>query len=456
MDIEKILSQVPDYKTFFTMEEMDASTYQLAKDYPENVEVFEIGKSRNGHPILCLKIGHGKNNVLAFASPHPNEPVGSTMLEFLTSKVAQDDSLWKEYDLTWYFIKSVDPDGTKLNEGWFKGPFNIRNYALNFFRPAGFEQVEWTFPFKYKTLKFDSPIPETAALAELISRIKPVFMYSLHNAGFGGVYWYISEEVPNIYPALWDLVDKMELPLRLGEPETPYATRFAKAFYRQPSSIDRYEYILKFQGKDPAEVIKSGGGSFDYVKEICDAFTLVCEVPYFYNMDISDLSESDMMRSDAVLASCDISEEFSSFSRSLVGRMEEYVTPGNSLFTAAKNFSEDRSLDSKRNWAKTSPECQRKATVAEKFTNLYSTRFYSVLSVAMLGRAAQRELDLDPEADEKKVKVLTEVRDCAFQKVDETVDFLEREIEYQVVPIRKLITIQLASGLYCLQEAMNK
>lgn len=456
MDVEKIIAEVPRYESFFTMDEMDASTLRLSREYPDVVEVREIGRSRNNHPVLCLKIGHGKRNVLAFASPHPNEPIGSTMLEFLTRKIAEDDRLWKEHDLTWYCIKSVDPDGTKLNEGWFKGPYNIHNYARNFFRPAGFEQVEWTFPFEYKTLKFDSPIPETKALAALMEEIKPVFMYSLHNAGFGGVYWYISEDMPGVYPVLWDLVEKLELPLRLGEPETPYAKSLAKAVYRQSSTKDRYEYTLKFQKKDPAEVIKSGGGSFDYVKTVSDAFTLVCEAPYFFNMDIADLRDSDMLRKDAVLASCDIADDFSSFCREHAEKMQQYVTPGNSLFTAVKAFSEASSNDAKRRWAQTSPECQRLATVAEKFTNLYITRFYSMLTVGMLSRAAQRELDADPVAGDEKRRALSEVRDLAAAKLKATSDFLEGAIDYQVVPIWKLVTIQLASGLYFLQESLKK
>jgi len=43
-----------------------------------------------------------------------------------------------------------------------------------------------------------------------------------------------------------------------------------------------------------------------------------------------------------------------------------------------------------------------------------------------------------------------------LEKVKETSDFLEREIDYQVVPIRKLVTIQLASGLYFLQELLKE
>jgi hypothetical protein len=50
----------------------------------------------------------------------------------------------------------------RLNEGWFKGPFTPANYARHFFRPAPFDQVEWTFPDRVQTLKFDStPAGET-------------------------------------------------------------------------------------------------------------------------------------------------------------------------------------------------------------------------------------------------------------------------------------------------------
>jgi len=31
--------------------------------------------------------------------------------------------LREELGYTWHFIKSIDADGMRLNEGWFKGPF---------------------------------------------------------------------------------------------------------------------------------------------------------------------------------------------------------------------------------------------------------------------------------------------------------------------------------------------
>ncbi|MFM7784888.1 MAG: hypothetical protein ACKPE6_09645 [Gammaproteobacteria bacterium] len=94
-------------------------------------------------------------------------------IEFLMRRLCEDEALRTELGYTWHFIKSIDSDGMRLNEGWFKGPFTPTQYAWHFFRPAPFDQVEWTFPLDYKTLHFDTPMPETEARA-LLQRETPI------------------------------------------------------------------------------------------------------------------------------------------------------------------------------------------------------------------------------------------------------------------------------------------
>jgi hypothetical protein len=156
MDFEQILSKIPDYKCFLTVDEMDENSKALAEEYPDKVKIFLAGKSRKGHPIYCLKIGNGSKNALMFGCPHPNEPMGAMTLEFFSRAIAEDDELREELDYTWYIIKSIDVDGTMLNEKWFKGPFTLYNYTRNFFRPVAYEQVEWTFPVEYKNYVFNT------------------------------------------------------------------------------------------------------------------------------------------------------------------------------------------------------------------------------------------------------------------------------------------------------------
>jgi hypothetical protein len=185
-EIMALLDDVPDFAAFLTVDELKSSTQRLVNEYPAVVEVLPVGHSRQGEVIEALKIGAGPKTALLFAMPHPNEPIGSMMLEVLSLKLAQDDGLWEALGYTWYLIKCIDPDGTRLNEGWFKGPFSITNYAQHYYRPPSHQQVEWSFPIDYKTLHFHDPLPETRALMTLIEQTRPDFIYSLHNAGFGG------------------------------------------------------------------------------------------------------------------------------------------------------------------------------------------------------------------------------------------------------------------------------
>jgi len=116
-------------------------------------------------------------------------------------------------------------------------------------------------------LDFNEPIPETRALMALIDEARPDFIYSLHNAGFGGVYYYLSHDIPLLYPIYQYMAYKQQLPLSLGEPEMPYAVKFADAVYSLPSTKDRYDYLEENSDKDPAEIIKSGTSGVDYAKK---------------------------------------------------------------------------------------------------------------------------------------------------------------------------------------------
>jgi hypothetical protein len=192
-EVTRKIADVPEYQVFFTVDELYNNTRILARKYPEIVEILPLGKSQAGDQIEAIKIGNGPKNALIFAMPHPNEPIGSMMVDYFSERLAEDAVLLNSLDFTWYLIKCVDPDGMRLNENWFKGPFTITNYAQHFYRPPSHQQVEWTFPINYKGINFNSPLPETQALMVLIEIIKPDLIYSLHKAGFGGVYFYISD-----------------------------------------------------------------------------------------------------------------------------------------------------------------------------------------------------------------------------------------------------------------------
>ena len=158
MDLQQIAADVPDYQAFLTVDELTASSHRLKQQYPDLVSISEVGKTRNGDPIELLTIAGGDANAFIFGGPHPNEPIGCMTIEYLSQRLCEDDALRDELGYTWHFIKTIDADGMRLNEGWFKGPFSPTNYARNFYRPARHEQVEWTFPIEYKSLNFNDPL----------------------------------------------------------------------------------------------------------------------------------------------------------------------------------------------------------------------------------------------------------------------------------------------------------
>ena len=137
-----LLDAIPDYNTFLTLAELDDSSRKLAADHPECVDLFEIGKTGEGRPLLCLKIGKGSKNALFFGCPHPNEPIGTMLLEHFTQQLAACPELRKELDYTFYVVKAWDADGLVKNEAWLKGPYTLHQYSRYFFRPAGRVQVD--------------------------------------------------------------------------------------------------------------------------------------------------------------------------------------------------------------------------------------------------------------------------------------------------------------------------
>ncbi len=456
MDIDKIMARIPNWKTFLTVDEMDDSTYQLQREYPDLVKVSEVGRSRKGHPLLELRIGDGSKHALVFACPHPNEPIGVMTSEFLTRLLAEDHALREELGYTWHFIKCVDPDGVRLNEAWFKGPFNIYNYSRNFFRPVGHEQVEWTFPIDYKEIHFHNPLPETQALMRIMDQYKPSFVYSLHNAGFGGAYWYITRDIPHLYPIFYDASKKQNVAVHLGEPESPSCVQFAPAVYGMMGARDEYDFVEKFTGKTP-EHIDHGTSSSDYATGANpEAVTFLTELPYFFDPRIQDMSPGEMSRRDAVLHSVEAAESHLKAVADLMEPIRAFVTADNPFVKMIDWMlkGSPQHNASKRAWAMSDPEFEKPATVASIFDNTLVARFYEGLTLGLSARTCEYEIeriresaDTGCDACAGAIKALEQSRDQALEILKRQSDELESAMNYEVIAIRRLVGVQVECGL---------
>ena len=103
-------------------------------------------------------------------------------------------------------------------------------------------------------------------------------------------------------------------------------------------------------------------------------------------------------------------------------------------------------MDAKRQWAM-APEFEEKATVAQKFENLYGQGFYRNLSVCLLWRACTYELEHGTDMSDAARAELEAIKADAGKLMEENLRYLEENLHYQAIPIQKLVRIQLASGL---------
>ncbi len=443
MDLRAIAQDVPDYQVFMTIDELNASSHRLAAEFPGLVSIRVVGQTRRGDPIELLTIAGGERQAFVFGGPHPNEPIGTMTIEYLSRRLCEDSALRDELGYTWHFIKSIDADGMRLNEGWMKGPFTPTNYARHFFRPAPFDQVEWTFPIEYKTLKFDAPLPETQALMRVIDEVKPTLLYSLHNAGFGGVYYYISEACEPLYATFHDIPTWFDLALDLGEPEMNNAVTLAPAIYQMLTSRDSYDYLEQNGIADPAEVLKSGASSAEYASRH-GSFFLVVEMPYYDEPRVNDQTPTDVLRRTAILEGLDSQDAFEAWILDRMAEVKADLRLETPISRAVNAFLSTGAQyrQASRQWAQTSEETNRPATQAEYFSNLLGARFYRLLILGMFARMMEAEV----EAGNASAAIRSAAEQARARLETQGAD-LESQLNYRVIPIRSLVGVQTCAGL---------
>lgn len=449
MILDYVLAEIPDYSEFMTVEELDNSSKKLAEEF-STVKMIKMGESGEGRPISYLKIGNGSKNALLFAFPHPNEPIGSMTVEFLSRYLAENNDLVKELGYSWYLIKAIDPDGAALNEGWFKGKFTPLKYAQNYYRPPGHEQMEWTFPVEYKKLSFNSPPPETRALMKLIDTVKPDFMFSLHNAGFCGVYYYITRPIETMYPEFNRLVETTGLPLHRGEPETPYIKKLNPAIFQMFGIQESYEFYLDNGVEDPQEIIKSGTSSDDYLRRATDGkgFTLICEMPYFYDQAIGDDSMTEYDRRKLNVDAIHFNMGANEFIKERFNKIREYCDQEHRLYTAVADSIDnfDKRSAPRLRFAETTPVYEGKATAAQAFDSLVARKFYTSFKAAQAARNCLIAAERHPEHKEKIMETKRELDEYVEKLVESSL----KGTDFEVIPIQKLVKVQVGSALIAL------
>lgn len=470
-----ILRSVPEYNRFFTVDELRARARQLAAEARGAAEWIELGRSRAGYPIGALRVGSGSRRAILIGCPHPNEPVGAMTIDYLAHHLVANPGLAEQLDTTWFMVPCADPDSTRLNEGWFGGPFTVTHYARHFYRPPGTQQVEWTFPFHYRRARFDRPMPETQALMRLIDEVKPHFVYSLHNAGFGGVYFYLSRAVEGsagqeLYGELHAIVQQSGVPLALGEPEMPWVQAFDRAIYKLPEAREAYDYFARFVDEPRVPAMMHGGASSAEYAGRYGALSFVCEVPYFFDPRIQDETPTGRSRRETVRRAIEISRQWLAIVEPGLETLRPYLgaaagggektdpsypatAVGAMLATLEERVAKlPGQLEAREKWAATAPELEQPATVAQAFDSELVMRFYELLNLGIFLRLCDEML----REGRARQAVVERIRNQAEQAFTSWARELEQQLDYRAIEIPRLVALQAASGLAVLERVTTR
>jgi murein tripeptide amidase MpaA len=127
------------------------SQLQVIRDRaPNQVQIEQIGDSRDGHPLYALLIGQTETKpiIAATGNCHAEEAIGTvTILRLAEALVSNPDmqTLLEKYSFA--FIPQANPDGTLKNWEWLKLEHpNYRDYLRHYYRDNRSEDVEHGIP----------------------------------------------------------------------------------------------------------------------------------------------------------------------------------------------------------------------------------------------------------------------------------------------------------------------
>ena len=187
--------------------------------------------------------------------------------------------------------------------------------------------------------------------------------------------------------------------------------------------------------------------------------TILNEMPYFFDPRISDMTESGRTMRDVVLEKLDFALEANRNVLSTVAEVRGYIDPKDLFLRAIDEFCAGSMGDAERMSAMSDPAYERKALMSEEFSAVLVNKFYKLLNYGLLLRTIEKamaDMERQGEDDPEKRRVLEEANKKALGFFDALASRLEKDIHYQAIPLKKLISIQLNSGFLTMEYLKEK
>ncbi|AXJ09888.1 M14 family zinc carboxypeptidase [Arthrobacter sp. PM3] len=367
--LSDLVGHVAERQGFPTVDEMNQFARRLVSDYPGLTSLTSIGASRSGDELFDLQIGSGENHILVIGNPHPDEPIGLATIQHLATRLCENGRLLQTTGSTWHFVLCIDPDGTRLNEAWYRGPITRSNVARNAYRPATGDQIEWTFPVEHEGVSVGNPVPETQALMRLIEVVRPRLVVSLHNADFGGGYFYVTGGDPTYWKALTDILTHYGVDLEGGLPDLPGANTLAPAVFELVSFGETFKALAAV---DPelAQQALTGGSTRDYAARFGGQM-LVCELPLWTDPRGTDTRESAFTFAEVLRLSATELKESAGVFEDHLDKLEPLLNKNSPFYPAAVDAFQTMIETAESRTADAESVGSRLATRAEVFTEMH-------------------------------------------------------------------------------------
>lgn len=435
---DALVDGVPEHERFLTVDELEAATDRQLEELP-GLRAWVCGHDSAGREMRCLEAGDAPRRALLLGHVHPEEPVGTLLLEYLLPLFAETD-ISERLGFRLSAIKVCDPEAVRLNESWFPHPYDVTEYTLNEYRSAYADQPIWTFPVEYKGHRFDKPLPETKGMMAAIDAEPLDLLMALHNCSFYGGYFYVSDHDQALLDELCAVRAASGIPPHLGEPELPYLETLGDGIYGAVTVGLEYDYLVEHLGTQEVEV-SAGCDADEYAMRRWGSHAMLAEVPCFTSDQVADGTPAGISRGEAKLAGIAREEQHLAW---LGPRYEEaaaLVRAESPWQRAVAGYLADaaRDIPAEKEQARTAQPFRAEATVAQRFDSLYNRELLALCRLGQFGRMAAAEAGRDAR--------LAALAGEARERVSERVAAVTAAAAIRPVPIRRRVQMQLGALL---------
>ncbi len=442
IDFSNLLDNIPSWDRFLTVDEQNKSSKALAEEYPEIVELIDLGKSTEGESIYCLKIGDGNYNALVHGFPNSEEPYGGNLLDYFSRALTEDDETRETLDYTWYLIKCSDPDAARRNEGFQKGPLTPLNFSLNYYRTPYSITPDSCFPFRFGPLDLNSPVPETRALMKILDNVKMHLISALHMMKWGGISFMVPIKCTDLYADLQNIAGKFNVFLR-KRPGTMLAPGVMQAEYLTPARNYVRHYSAGNRNIEPI----NGCDAYEYVQMMNpDAFIIIPECCIWYEPRMLDDRISDTTIGEALKYADDKTNQANNLLLDLWKQALPHMsteTPHKKMVIEVMEPLIERYTNVSNPPFTFDPvKHEREATVAEKIGIEGHDDIYRMFKLGGLYKA------LDAEHKISGNPTIEALKKAAYDKLVEYDKYLHENYEVINHPIRDLVGVGIGALLY--------